>query len=204
MDGHEYPALIDSGTQLTQMSLSLVKTLRLPIHALNTIIKAEPTGGGSVTYLGYVEVKLKVPGIKQMDKDSLFMVINDSPYTERVPITIGTLHIRQALKLATKGELENLPEAWKVAYFPPIVKQTTLNEPQLDLKEVRGKVTLTKDITLNPFETLKVSGNTSFRKHSKRVNMIIERPENHEQSIVAPVSTYTVLKPGSMHVQFGL
>ena len=39
------------------------------------------------------------------------------------------------------------------------MKQTTLNEPQLDLKEVRGKVTLTKNITLNPFKTLKVSGN---------------------------------------------
>ena len=139
-----------------------------------------------------------------MDRDSLFMVINDSPYTERVPITIGTLHIRQALKLATKEELNNLPEAWKVANFPPVVKQTTLNEPQLDLKEVQGKVTLTKNITLNPFETLKVSGNTSFRKHSKRVNVIIECPESHEHNMVAPVATYTVLKPGSKRVQFGL
>ena len=103
VDGHEYPALIDSRAQLTQMSLSLVKTLRLPIHALNTIIEAEPMGGGSVTYLGYVEAKFKIPGIKQMDRDSLFMVINDSPYTERVPIIIDTLHIRQALKLATRG-----------------------------------------------------------------------------------------------------
>ena len=160
--------------------------------------------GGSVTYLGYVEAKLKIPGIKQMDRNSLFMVINDSPYTETVPITIGTLHIRQAVKLATNEELNNLPEAWKVANFPPVVKQTTLNEPQLDLKEVQGKVTLTKNITLNPFETLKVSGNTSFRKHSKRVNVIIERPESHEHNMVAPVATYTVLKPGSTRIQFGL
>ena len=84
------------------------------------------------------------------------------------------------------------------------MKQTTLTEPQLDLKEVQGKVTLTKNITLNPFETLKVSGNTSFRKHSKRVNVIIEHPESHEHSMVAPVATYTVLKPGSTRIQFGL
>ena len=45
VDGHEYPVLIDSGAQLTQMSLALVKTLELPIHALNTIIEVEPTGG---------------------------------------------------------------------------------------------------------------------------------------------------------------
>ena len=59
-----------------------------------------------MTYLGYVEARLKIPGIKQMDKDSLFMVINDSPYTQRVPITIGTLHIRQALELATEEEMK--------------------------------------------------------------------------------------------------
>ena len=45
VDGHEYPTLIDSGAQLTQMRLALVKSLELPIHALNTIIEAEPMGG---------------------------------------------------------------------------------------------------------------------------------------------------------------
>ena len=105
VDNHEFSALIDSGAQLTQMSLSLVKKLRLPIHTLNTIVEVEPMGGRKVAYLGYVEARLKILGIKKMDKDSLFMVINDSPYTERVPIMIGTFHIRQAFKLATKGEL---------------------------------------------------------------------------------------------------
>ena len=80
VDDHEYPALIDSGLKLTQMSLSLVKTLGLPIQALNTIIVAKPTGGGSVAYLGFVEARLKIPGIDKMNKDLLFMVINDSPY----------------------------------------------------------------------------------------------------------------------------
>ena len=167
VDGHEYPTLIDSGAQLTQMSLALVKTLELPIHALNTIIEAEPMGGGSVTYLAYVEVRLKVPGIKQMDKDSLFIVINDSPYTQRVPITTGTLHIRQALKLATEEEMKQLPKAWEVGNFPPITKRTSTKEPHLNLEEVRGKVTMTKDVTINPFDTIYVSGKTAFRKHSK-------------------------------------
>ena len=81
VDDHEYPALIDSVTQLTQMSLSLVKTLGLPMYALNTIIEAEPMGGGSIVYFGYMEARLKIPGIDKMNKDSLFMVINDSLYT---------------------------------------------------------------------------------------------------------------------------
>ena len=102
-----------------------------------------------------------------MDKDSLFIVINDSPYTQRVPITIGTLHIRQVLKLATEEEMKQLPKAWEAGNFPPITKQTSIKEPYLNLEAVRGKVMMTKDITINPFDTIYVSGNMAFRKHSK-------------------------------------
>ena len=162
VDDHEYPALIDSEAQLTQTSLSLVKTLGLPIHALNIIIEAKPMPGGSVAYLGYVEARLKIPGIDKVNKDSLSMVINDSPYTKQVPITTGTLHIREALKLATSTEMENLPEAWKVGNFHPVSKQTVLEEPVLDLELTQGKVKLTKDVSIGPFDTVYISGNTSF------------------------------------------
>ena len=140
VDDQEYLALIDSGAQLTQMSLSLVKKLKLPIHALDTIIEAESTGGGRVAYLGYVEARLKIPGIKGMDHDSLFMVVNDSPYTERVPITIGTLYIKQALKVVTPMELTKLPEAWGIANFPPVMKQSAIKEPSFDLDNAKGKI----------------------------------------------------------------
>ena len=62
---------------------------------------------------------MAIPGIKKMDKDSLFMVSNNSPYTNRVPIQIGTLHIREALQLATNEEKEALPQAWETANFLP-------------------------------------------------------------------------------------
>ena len=73
---------------------SLVQTLKLPIHQLNTLIEAEVSGGGVVPYIGYIEARLSIPGIKAMDKDLLFMVSNDSPYMDRVPIQLSTLHIR--------------------------------------------------------------------------------------------------------------
>ena len=84
---------MDSGVQLSTMLESLVQALKLPICKLNTLIEAEVSGGGVTPYTGYVEARLAIPGIKQMDKDSLFMVTNDSQYTKRVPIQLGTLHI---------------------------------------------------------------------------------------------------------------
>ena len=47
-----------------------------------------------------------------MDKDSLFMVTNDSQYMQRVPIQLSTLHIWEALQLATDEERKTLPPAW--------------------------------------------------------------------------------------------
>ena len=104
IEGQQFLALMDSGAQLSTMSESLVQALKLPVHQLNTLIEAEVSGGGVIPYTGYVEARLTIPGIKRMDKDSLFMVTNDSPYTQQVPVQLGTLHIREALQLATDEE----------------------------------------------------------------------------------------------------
>ena len=93
IEGQRFQALIDSAAQLSMMSESLVQTLKLPIHQLNTLIKAEVSGGGVVPYIGYAEARLSIPGIKAMDKDLLFMVSNNSPYMNRGPVQLGTLHI---------------------------------------------------------------------------------------------------------------
>ena len=79
MEGQQFLALMDSGAQLSTMSELLVQALKPPIHQLNTLIEAEVSGGGVTPYTGYVEARLTIPGIKQMDKDSLFMVTNNSP-----------------------------------------------------------------------------------------------------------------------------
>ena len=95
--------LIDSGAQLSALPESLVGKLKLQIHSLNTIIEAEAMGGGSpVPYSGYVEANLSIPGIKAMKKDSLFMVVKDTEYTNRVPVQIGMLPINEALASVTK------------------------------------------------------------------------------------------------------
>ena len=93
VEAQEFTALIDSGAQLSTMSESLVQALKLPIHKLSTLIEAEVSGGSTMPYVGYVEARLKIPSMQAMDKDSLFMVSNNSPYTNQVPIQLGMLHI---------------------------------------------------------------------------------------------------------------
>ena len=55
--------------------------------------------------MGYVEVNLKIPEIKAFNQDVLMLVIEDSTYTQQVPIQQGTLHIVRVLDLITRKEI---------------------------------------------------------------------------------------------------
>ena len=85
---------------------------------MNTIIEAEATGGSLLPYTGYVEARLSIPGIRAMNKNSLFMVVKDTNYTNRVPVQLRTLHINEVLAVVTREEYGNLPVAWARANFP--------------------------------------------------------------------------------------
>ena len=180
--------------------------MKLPVHKLNTLIEAEASGGGIIQYVGYVEARLAIPGIKKMDKDSLFMVSNDSPYTPRVPIQIGILHIWEALQLTTKEEKDTLPQAWETANFPPqtLSKPGVLKRPEFDLNKVQGHVKLTKSLTTEPFQTVHASGLTEYNQYFKRVNVIVEPDLSKKYEAAIPIHGYTMLKPGSSRVSVGI
>ena len=205
VEGQEFPALIDSGAQLSTILEALVQALKLPVHNLNTLIEAEVSGWNTIPYVGYVEARLQIPGIQAMNKDLLFMVSNNSPYMDSVPIQLGTLHIREAMKSATQDELAKLSIAWKMASFLSYLdKNLTLKEREFDLNKIKGHVRLTKPITIAPFQTINVLGLTGCDQHSKRVNVIVEPDPDREYESVAPIYGYTVLKPGSSRVSIGL
>ena len=161
--GESYLALIDSGAQLSALPESLLTKLNLKIHKLDTLIEVEATGGSLVPYTGYVVASLSIPGIKAMNHNSLFMVVNDTNYTKRVPVQLGTLYIEEALSLVTGEEYGKLSAAWVRANFPPrpISGSTQVRESEFDLETIKGNVKITKQITLCPFETKPVPGSLS-------------------------------------------
>ena len=108
VEGQKARALIDSGSQLSSISLAQVKKLKLNPWQLHSVLQIESSGGSEVPYLGYVETNLKVPEVKAFDTDVLLLIVPDSTHTTCTPIKLGTLHIDMAINLATKAELENL------------------------------------------------------------------------------------------------
>ena len=90
-----------------------MQQLGLEIHHLNKILKLEATGGDNIPYVGCVEVNLRIPEIRAFNEDVLMLVTEDSPYAQRVPIQLGTLHINRAVVLASETEMINLSNKWK-------------------------------------------------------------------------------------------
>ena len=149
-------ALIDSGAQISAISKSIVKTLGLPIRKLEALLDIEGSAGSDVPYLGYTELRLDIPEIAKFDHDVLMMVYPDCKYSHRVPviIIIGTLHIDEALDLATYDELASLSTGWKrgIVRCRIIAKQLSLKGPVSEpmIHKVEGNVKLMKVATMAP------------------------------------------------------
>ena len=141
-----------------------------------------------------------------MNQNSLFMVVKDTNYTNRIPVQLGTLHINEALVVATKEEHGNLLVAWARTNFPPrpISKQTQVQEPEFNLNLIRGQVKITRPVTISPFETTHVPGLTECNSHSKIIHVMMEASKGFNHEAVKTICAYSMLKPGSSRVSIGL
>ena len=118
VDGVEYPGLLDSGAQILTITISQAKKMGLEIQNLESLLDIEGGGGIAIPYIGYVEVNLQIPEIKNYNEDALMMVMNDSRYGKKVPFAIGTIHIHAALKAMTKDEWDNMTLSWQSVVLP--------------------------------------------------------------------------------------
>ena len=91
-------------------------------------MQIEGSGGVEVPYLGYVETHLKIPEIKAFDQDVLLLIIPNSAHTQCTPITLGTLHVDMAIRLATEKELKNLNKQWQRSL---VATTLTMKEAQI-------------------------------------------------------------------------
>ena len=134
--------------------------------------------------------------MRAFDLDVLMLVIPESEYSRRVPITIGTIHIDEIIDLITDEELKTANRQWQrgIISRKVVVKQLHLKENKDILDQVKGDVKLTRKIVIPPLETISVSGMTNINKHSKCVNIITE-PRKDEDLFTVPC--YSYMRPGS-------
>ena len=203
VEGQETRVLLDSGSQLSAISWTWVKKLNLKPKQLQSILQIEALEGLEVPYLGYVEVHLRIPEVKAFDQDVLLLIIPDSAHTQHASITLGTLHIDMAIRLATEKELKNVNKQWQRSL---VATKLTMKEVQiLNIEEAQivskldSDVKLVKDTNIGPFETVEAKG--VLRKtpnHYKRVKVVVnDIGEGQHCGDITVVHQLQILKPGS-------
>ena len=116
--------------------------MNLKLKQLQSILQIEGSGGLEVPYQGYVEVHLRIPEVKAFDQDVLLLIIPDSAHTQYTPITLGTLHIDMAIRLATEKELKN--KQWQRSL---VATKLTMKELQiLNIEEAQIVSKLDSDV----------------------------------------------------------
>ena len=203
IENQNFTALIDSGAQISQLTNSLVTALGLELKNLKELLPLEGAGGIDVPYLGYIEARLMIPEIKNFDEDCLFLVMSDHIYGDRVPVTIGTLHIDMILDRATKEELEVLSRAWDQGF---VNRRIQVHKIQMDnesqLNKIEGTVRLTRNVKLKPGQTQKVKSRFNHPLNGKQVNVVLEPTEEEDGDYTVP--SYNFLKRNSKTIHVGL
>ena len=155
--------------------------------------------------MGYVEVHLRIPEVKAFDQDVLLLIIPDSAHTQYTPISLGTLHIDMAIRLATKKELKNLKQ-WQRSL---VATKLTMKEVQiLNIEEAQivskldSDVKLVKDMTMGHFETVEAKEVLKQTpNHYKRINVVVDGfREDRPCGGIAVVHQLQILKPGSERI----
>ena len=108
------------------------------------MLDLEPTGGGTVPYEGYVELRMQIPSIAAFNLDVLMLVIPESEYAKHVPVTIGTLHIDEIIGLITDEELRKAQKSWQrgIISHKIAMRSVQLKENKDVLDQVKGNVKL--------------------------------------------------------------
>ena len=137
LDGIISKALIDSGAMILMMSKGYCDKHGYETQALDYLVPIEGSGGADVPYLGYVEVKMCIPGIHSFDHNVLMLVSHTTtPYHQRVPIQVGSCIIDQVTSCISEEELQSLLQSWKLAYVSTIISKSA---PISDLEFIKNK-----------------------------------------------------------------
>ena len=198
--------MVDSGAQILAVLMAFAKLHGLPIWQLQQLLDFEGFRGVDIPYIGYTQVQLQIPGIKDCDKDILVFIQKDSRYSEHVSVILGTLHIKDIIQSVKKEQLSNLGDVWEMGTLGSFVSARIAQlEKTPMIHQVDHYVRLKRNVTLAPMQVHKMVGIAKILVLSKRLNVIME-PLSVREAIdrVEAIASYETFKQGGNRLTIGL
>ena len=113
VNGKRVTALLDTGSQVTHISLDYCQAMGIPIHPINQLVKIEG-GGDAIEYVGFIEAELSFPmGTHVLTTEALLLILPTTEYQKRVPVTIGTSLTDMAVDSLGTLDQTKLTTPWK-------------------------------------------------------------------------------------------
>ena len=201
INGQPVTALLDTGSQVTHVSHDFCLANGIEIHPHAKLVNIEGTEGDSIEYLGYAEASLSPPmGSQTFNIEALLLVLPTTDYLRKVSLSIGTTITDMVVDFINQNKPDNVSKSWKVVCCATHTRKLIQAQP----KSKRSTKT-TKPVILPLFSTTIVKGNTKFRSHGMRLNLIAESPNGTQLlSGVQCTPKYCILEPGSSRVSIGM
>ena len=117
VEGRNFTALADSGSQVNMIMPALVQQYRFPVLPLENLVDYQVNlmglGGTHTSPLGFVTLCMQVSGVTGYDKDAVFLVVADeSNFGRRVPLVVGTCTISRLINVIHESKIDSLATLW--------------------------------------------------------------------------------------------
>ena len=151
--------------------------------------------------MGYVGVRMHIPGINSFDRDVLMLVSSTTTkYHKRVPIQVGSHVIDQVTNCISEEELQSLSQSWKTAYVSTIISKTiAISDPDFNLDQVQGNVVIREEVTILALQITVVKGLTTITGHHKCVHVLVE--SSPKCTTVFILGNTSELRPGNSNIK---
>ena len=117
IEGRNVNALADSGSQVNMIMPTFVQQYGFPALLLEDLVdhplNLAGLGGKRTSPLGFIILHLQVWEIMGYDKDVVFLMVPDeSEFSQRVPLVIGTCTIGRIINVIQESEIDHLSMPW--------------------------------------------------------------------------------------------
>ena len=194
--------LVDSGAQISAISIEFVKRHDLPIFQLQQLLDFEGFGGVDILCIGYTELTSDILETEGFKRGILAFVQKDIRYSVEVPLIIGTLHINEILACATTEELGKFSPAWYVGALGSqvLAKLAQLKEKPI-IDQIDHNIRLMRDVTIPAMQAHKIIGIAKMPIFTKRLNVMTEDlPHREEIKGVEAIPSYETFKQGGNRI----
>ena len=117
MEGRNFAALADSGSQVNTIMPTLVQQCGFPVLHLEDLVDYPVNlmglGGMHTSPLGFVILRMQVWDVTGYDEDAVFLVVPDeSDFRRRVPSVVGTCTISRLINVIHESKIDSLTTPW--------------------------------------------------------------------------------------------